>query len=466
MKHPSRTKAGPPRRSKHPLSASSPVNDDNPFTLYATNFSATWHGLVRESFAFWMICVYLLVEYVRPQSIFPLLDFLPWAKVALSLAMLGLLWEKNLRRVRDPANTLLTLYLAALVTSSLLAEYPEVSTYHWFDFFGWYLIYFLVIHIVNSERRFVIFLALFLLASFKLSLFGARTWAFRGFSFTSWGIMGPPGPFQNSGELSVQMLMFAPISYEYALFLRKHVSVRAYLLLLLFPITASMTVIGASSRGAQVALLYQTYRSLLKGRFSARSLILAAIVIVLAVALLPAEQLQRFESAGSDTTSQQRILYWQRGLQMMQEFPFFGVGYYNFAPYFDKHFPEDKLFAFAQLPHNIFIQVGTDAGLVGLLIFGALIVRTFSCCREIEMLSKLSRSSPFPFFIARGLRISLWGFLIAGQFVTITYYPFFWMNLAFSVALLNIVKNRSNASGSLASLANSRPPTPAAVDSR
>lgn len=421
------------------------VGEVDPFQATACSLRSIWRGLLDESFAFWMICGYLVVEYVRPQSILPALDFLPWGKVVLALALIGLATERRTRLVSDPANTILTLFLLSLVASTVFAQYPKVSMEHWFDFFGWYLIYFLVINVVTSERRFVIFLALFLLASFKLSFFGARTWAFRGFSFTTWGIMGPSGPFQNSGELSVQMLMFAPIAYEYANYLKSRTSAKAYLLMLALPITAAMTVIGASSRGSQVALAYQAYRSLLKARLSLRSIALGAAVVWLAIALLPAEQIRRFETAGSDTTSQQRLLYWDRGYQMIQEHPVLGVGYYNFAPYFAEHFPEDMLFGFAQLPHNIFIQVGTDAGLIGLICFLALIFRSFQCCRTIVALHE---SSPHPSFaanIAKGLTVALWGFLIAGQFVTITYYPFFWMNLALSVALLNIVRNPSGA---------------------
>lgn len=417
----------------------------DPFDATAASIAAMWRGVQAESFAFWMLCGYLIVEYVRPQSILPSLDFLPWGKLVLGLALLGMLSDRRFRFVSDPANVLLTLYLGALVISTLFALYPGVSRAHWFDFFGWYLIYFLIVNIVTTERRFVIFLAIFLVASFKLSFFGARTWTLRGFSFTSWGIMGPPGPFQNSGELSVQMLMFAPIAYEYAAYLRHHTSTRNFLLALSMPVTAAMTIIGASSRGAQLALLYQTYRSLLKGRLSIRSLVVCCVVIGLAISLLPEEQFQRFENAGQDTTSQQRLLYWQRGLQMIERYPVLGVGYYNFAPYFDEHFPEDRLFGSAQLPHNIFIQVGTDAGLVGLAAFLALVARNFFCCRSIARIARNQSAASFAPSIARGLTIALWGFLIAGQFVTITYYPFFWINLSLSVALLNIVKHQERA---------------------
>lgn len=416
----------------------------DPFLPYSASFRSVLRGIREEAFSFWMMCGYLIVEYVRPQSIFPALDVLPWGKIFLILAMLGLLTQRRFRLVSDPANVLMTIFLAVILMASYLAIYPDVSWFHWFDFVGWYLIYFLIVNIVTTERRFTIFLAIFLLASFKLSFFGARTWALRGFSFTTWGLMGPSGPFQNSGELSVQMLMFGPIAYEYAQYLRVRAPGAPYAFMLFLPITAAMTVIGASSRGGQVGLAYQMYRSLLKGRLRFRTLVATAMVVSLAVALIPNEQVQRFQSAGTDTTSQQRLLYWKRGVEMIDAHPTLGVGFYNFAPFFAQHYPEDILLGSAQLPHNIFIQVGTDAGLLGLAAFIALIARNFLCCRQITRIASESKEDlRFAAFIARGLGIALWGFLIAGQFVTIAYYPFFWVNLAMSVALLNIVRSRS-----------------------
>jgi hypothetical protein len=99
------------------------------------------------------------------------------------------------------------------------------------------------------------------------------------------------------------------------------------------------------------------------------------------------------------------------------------------------------LYPTAQLPHNIFIQVGTDTGGSGLLIYCMILYRNFKCAREISKLSPGADStSKFARSVARGLATALIGFIIAGQFVSVVYYPFLWINLAMTVALKNIVK--------------------------
>jgi putative inorganic carbon (hco3(-)) transporter len=416
--------------------------------LYALRLRDLWHVTKQQHVSFWMICCYLFIEYVRPQSIIKALDVLPWAKIFLCLSALTVLLDKNRKWVSDPANKWITLFLLAIIASSFTAIYPYMAWPHFIDFFGWYVIYFLIINIVTSEARFIVFLCLFLVCSFKLSFFGARTWATRGFAFTSWGLQGPPGYFQNSGEFAIQMLMFSPIAYELALFARPHVSRLKYWVLMLLPITGAMSIMGASSRGGQVAMLYEVYGSMLKGRLKVKTILLVATVLFVGFQLLPEEQKARFTSAGNDGTSQQRLLYWKHGVAMIEEHPFLGVGYFNFPRYFAVHFPRDMLrgpaytpegIETSELPHNIFIQIGTDTGLTGLTLFGILMYRTWRSGRDIVELARRHNDTIRPFAaFARGLMVAMWGFIIAGQFVTVTYYPFFWINLAFMVALKNI----------------------------
>jgi putative inorganic carbon (hco3(-)) transporter len=422
-----------------------PVGD-----LYALRVRGLWRQLKCEHVSFWMICIYLFIEYVRPQSIIPALDVLPWAKVFLLLSTLTLLADKKKKWVADPANRWITLFFLVIIASSLAATYPEFSWDHFMDFFGWYVIYFLIINIVTTEARLLIFVCLFLLCTFKLSFFGARTWAMRGFSFTSWGLMGPPGYFQNSGEFAIQMLMFCPVAYELALFARPHVSRLKFYALLLLPVTGVMSIMGASSRGAQIALGYEVYGSMLKGRLNFKTLLAVVAVVYLAISFLPEEQKARFTAVGDDVTSKQRILYWRHGLTMIEEHPVLGVGYFNFPRYFALHWPEDMLkgpsftpagVVTSELPHNIFVQIGTDTGVTGLLIFGMLIYRTWKSGREVTQLARAHQDTTKPFApLAKGFGVAMWGFIIAGQFVTVTYYPFFWINLAFMVALNNVAR--------------------------
>ena len=43
--------------------------------------------------------------------------------------------------------------------------------------------------------------------------------------------------------------------------------------------------------------------------------------------------------------------------------------------------------------------------------------------------------------VSKSLMAGVIGFMVAGQFVTVAYYPYFWINLAFMISLNNLVIN-------------------------
>lgn len=408
--------------------------------FYSLKIPLIWRYFKSESFAFWMICAYLFFEYVRPQSIFPSIDFLPWTQLTIIGAFMGCFADKKVRWVSSSVNVLLILFLIVIITSSFFAYFPSVSYKHLKDYYLWVIIYFLIINIVNTRKRFFIFLCVFLVASFKISLSLAITWAKRGFSFTTWGLMGPPGFFQNSGELAIQMLVFWPIAWAFVYCLKPYVSKRWYRFLLLMPITAIMVILGSSSRGAQFALIVQlavmNYRTVLKPKV----LISCGLAFILIWTFLPDRQKERFQTIGDDKTSQQRILYWEHGIEMIKENPVLGVGYFNFVPYFERYYRKDVLFERAELPHNLFIQVGTDAGTIGLFLLISLLVTAIKKARNFEAEGCETSQRR----IGTSANLSLIGFIVASQFVTVTYYPFLWIHLALLISMRNSFMKRSD----------------------
>lgn len=410
--------------------------------FYLFKIPSLWNHFQKESFSFWMICCYLFFEFVRPQAIFPVIDFLPWAQIFIILSFIGLILDRSIKWTSSSANIWMVLFLIAILISIGTAYYPDISKKYFMDFFGWFLIYFLIIHIVNTPERFYIFLLIFIFTAAKIAIGTAKAWAGRGFAFTSWGLMGPRGYFQNSGELAIFMLMLFPLAYLLYMASKNRAGIWERRILLLFWICPILTVLGASSRGAQIALTMQLVILFRKSMFKLKPLLGITILCLGILFLLPDEQKERFSSVGEDRTSRQRLLYWEHGWDMMKENPLFGVGYFNFIPYYQNHFPEDMLYEHAELPHNIFIQVGTDAGFIGLLFFCLIIFYSLKKSRDIARQPDID---PLWRATAAGLGYGIFGFLIAGQFVTVTYYPFLWIHLAFIVSLDAVVRKHRAA---------------------
>lgn len=398
-----------------------------------------WRSFWQEHFAFIAICGYVFFEYVRPQSIVPAIDILPWSQLFILLAAGGIFLDKEKRSQGSALSALFVVYFFCVLWS-IANAYKVSESWRFFDqIYTWLIIYFLLVNIVVTEKRFFIMMLIFIMANAKLAIFGAKTWALRGFSFTSWGLKGPPGYFENSGEYAIEMLITFGVTYFFYHSVKNHVGKYVKYFFAILPISAAMSVLGASSRGAQLALIVQLYFLFLHGKINIRAIVGVVVVAASVYFLIPEEQKARFESAGDDKTSEQRLLYWKNGWEMMKEHPLTGVGYFCFPAYYTDYYPEGMLYPRAELPHNIFVQVGADLGFIGLFVYLLLIAVAFNTFFKLRATFQAPEDE-WKLHFCKGLTLGFLGFLVAGQFVSVVYYPFMWMHLAFMVCLKNTIK--------------------------
>jgi putative inorganic carbon (HCO3(-)) transporter len=403
--------------------------------LYALRPSAIWRCLKRQPPSFWLVCTYLFFEYVRPQQIYEAIQGPPYARAVIILALVSFLMERRTIRFRAP-DLLLTIFSVIVVASSITAFQPSTSYRSLSDYFAWVIIYFLIANTVDTEERFLVFMLSFLLYSFKMSQAGTRSWAQDGFVFRDWGATGAPGFFQNSGEFGIQMCIFLPLIVAFILALGRNWSRWLRWVAWAIAGTAVTGIIASSSRGALVGLGAVVLWLLLKSRRRFRALLTSIALVGFVYAITPVQQKMRFQEAGTDNTSISRTTAWKNGLEMMRDYPVLGIGYANWMEY------RQLNYGYRLLPHNIFIEAGAELGYTGLVTFLALIASTFVINRRTRKLAgRLGDRGRFIFYMAHGLDGALVGFMASGFFVTVLYYPFFWINFAMTVALYNAVLN-------------------------
>lgn len=392
---------------------------------------ALWKFAVSQPASYWFTLAYLVVEYFRPQTRFPAVDVLPWGQATVGLAFLALLAEGRLPKPRTAAGFLIVAFSGVVLASAVFAYRPDIAFDQLQIYLGWLLIFLVITNVVTNEGRFLVFLLLFLVLSFRFGQFAARNWILGGFSFSVF--YGPAGWFANPGEMGVQLCIFFVLSAAFWWALRKRWSWWKRVLFGLFPATAFLGVIATNSRGAQLALAVVLVWWVVAVARSLRGLLFMALVTAIGFFLIPESQMERWETAGDDATSETRQERFADGLEMMSEHPFVGIGYANWLPYYATFYTHRER---RGLSHNIFIEAGAELGYTGLILFILLIAATLHLNRQTR---KLARGPPledrFLYFMAHGLDGALVAFVAAGYFVTILYYPYFWINLAMTVSL-------------------------------
>lgn len=410
--------------------------------LYRLHIGELWRAFWSQEPAFWLLCLYVFIEYVRPQSMYPVLDVLPWGMLTLALVLGARMLQPRAGLLGNGQTWLLMALWIVILLSWATAFRPWASIDHMKFLLNWFLLYGLILTTVTSERRFLLFLLLYFLWNFKMSQHGATTWAGRGFGYSGWGVAGAPGWFGNSGEFGTQMVIFASLSFCFWMGIRHHVGRFMRTALLLLPLTAVMSVIASSARGNLLALAAAAIWLVLSAkRTRGRALLFGAVAAVAAYALVPPEFLADFQTAGEDNTSIARLTRWKAGLDILAENPWFGIGPGNWMEYYPMHYPRESSAEGWGIPHNIFIDVAAGYGYTGLILFAAMILCMFLQNRKTRRLALEMDSSPL-FWLARGFDAATVGFFAGAMFMSIFWYPMFWLQAALVAVLHGVTVKR------------------------
>lgn len=410
---------------------------------YAIKVSAIWSSLKQESAAFWLLCVYIFFEYVRPQTIYPAIDILPWAQIVLLLAALTAYFDKSIKFVSNIENRLLIIFFLIILLSSLFAFLPATSFSNLNVAVNWIILYFLIISIVNTEKRFLIFILLFLLVSFKMSQHGFRTFATRGFSFASWGVSGAPGWFNNSGEFGIQMTIFVPLAVTFIMALKGYWGRFKRWFFYLMPITGLIAIVATSSRGAQLAIIVVGLWFVLrtgKGIKTAFGVLLVGSILYM---VMPQEQKTRFDTMGEDQTSVERLEHWRFGVDTTIHNPILGIGYSNWLKYCWYKDPfKDIPAVTCHLAHNMYVECMSELGIPGLIVFMLMLYQMFKQNSRTRIYAR-KVDNKFLLFASHGLDGGLIGLMVSGFFISVLFYPFVWVQLAMTVALNEVSRNQA-----------------------
>ena len=410
-----------------------------------------WRFTVSQGPVFGLLLFYIFLEYIRPQSRWEALAILPWGQASI-LACLALFFLYGGRaRLDNVGDALLVIYTLLVVASSFNAYRPAESWSEFSTWVNWIIAYFLISRVVNTSGRFLMFQLGWMCWNLNMAQYAARSWALNGFRFRSWGVTGSPGWFRNSGEFGIEMTLFLPITICFVIATRRYISGWKRWLLYGVPPVVLLGVVGSSSRGALVGVAAVGLWMLMISRRRVLALASLCAVVAAMLVIVPPQFKSRFEEMGSDPDSLRRLTYWADGLEIMQDHPFLGIGYNNWLAYYsNSYFPthaleQPEIFRRPQVSHNPFIQAGSELGFPGLIVYTMMIMATiglnFRTRQTAQHLSGPSQN--FIVWSAHGLDGALMGYLASGFFVTVLYYPFFWINLAMTVSLYRLTRDAS-----------------------
>jgi len=397
----------------------------------------------RPNIAFYTCLFYFFIEYFRPQEKYSLFKGILLGKMSGILFLAAFVLEGRKLTVKNKLNTLILIYFFWTVCCSITGINWNASYNFLIDFSKTILIYFLTINTINNEKRLFQFVFFICVMYFSFTNFAVRQLIASGFHVGFRGIWIGSGFFQNPNDMGAALSSFFGISF-YMIFADKqklfgwiknswfHILNTLFFVLATVVSSARLAALGL---GASLLYIWK------QNKFRIKYGIVGALLVLIYIASLSPEQIERFRNMGSksDQTAQERIYNWKIALKMMKDYPIFGVGPGNYVEAKQVFYNEtENLF----VQHNIFLQASTELGYPGLFLLLLILGIFYKNMAYVKKIVRKQNMSKSYLYLAYGLEVGTLGFMVSGFFITVLYYPFLWVNLMISTALYDLVTTR------------------------
>jgi O-antigen ligase len=276
-----------------------------------------------------------------------------------------------------------------------------------------------------------------------MSQHGFVTFAMRGFSYSAWGVTGSPGWFRNAGDFGIAMAIFVPLILSFILALQENWGRYKRWVFYFVAITAAVSILASSSRGAQLGIIATALWFVLKSKKAVKAILIAAVVGVIVYFSLSDEMLAEYRDMGGDSTSENRLAHWAWGSDVFKNNPVIGVGYNNWLVHCDFYNPNGVYAEGSRgrclLPHNTYVELLAEMGSVGMLFYLLIIFYMLKQNSKTRSLVR-EKEDNFSFYISHGLDGALIAYLVSSVFYSVLFYPFLWINLSMTVVLYQVTK--------------------------
>jgi len=370
----------------------------------------------KDTFWFSATILFMIIEFGRPQDVLPL-GFLRPGLILTLILIIFLLTKKKEQAVHG-SQAKWIIYFILLIT----AYVPIAVNNHYAYLIARYMwlqvpFLFACLILINTKKRLTTFLIWLVGIMIYLSIY----------SLFHNG-QGPGGVVRDENDLTLFIVIVLPFAFVLLIDIKSSF----YRCILFIGIIISLlAIVTAFSRGGFVGLIAAACVAWL---FSSKKVLFLIIILFMAgiIYIFGGESYQREMSTITDTkenTARERILSWQAGWRMFLDNPL-GVGGGNFPVRFPQYQSEEfQRGMWGRVAHSLWFTLLPELGIIGTWIYFSII---FQNLRDISFMKKikLPEKDASPIFfnnLAIAFYTSLAGFFASATFLSVLYYPQFWL---------------------------------------
>ena len=395
---------------------------------------------------FVIVLVYFIVDFARPQSWFPPLGLIKPGVIALGGGLLTLLVRRELLYFPTRAKLMgAFLVLMAMGTPFATNRYWAFLATKDFALFLFGAVVPLM-SFVNTYSRLQRLISAVILIHVPLALYGI--------THSGFGIGSFLGD-ENDFCLAVNII----VPYVYFSFYFTQGGVRRFSLLMILGLLL-LAITSTLSRGGFLGLIAVGVYCWMASSRKLASLLLIAVVTVPVLALVPQSYWNEMKTIQTSTengdTGAQRLYYWNIAWEMFKDHPIVGVGPTNYQyNSFEYESPDQQakgLNVWGRAAHSLYFTLLAEQGIVGIVIVVSLVIFNFRENRAVRRVYKaLQASGTTPpdrlqqFYIlnvlTRANDAAMVAYLVTGAFLSVLYYPHFWLQIGIGIAIKRAADN-------------------------
>jgi probable O-glycosylation ligase (exosortase A-associated) len=319
---------------------------------------------------------YLTVFLLRPGELFPSLAPLHLERIVGALVFVVMLLHIKLKHgqfriIQDRINYCFLLLFGAVLLSVPTAFWKSASVGQSIEFAKIAIFYFLIIGLVESERKLKTFVWLFVLLISYLAFDSLRLYML-GEAVVKIDIVratGTNSAADNYNSLAATLVSTLPFLY-FGLFTSKRLPTKILLVALMALFLTTIVLTGSRSGllGLVSVIAYLWWRN---PRKLVTTFVITTVAVIGWLTMGPSYQ-KRYESIFSgerDESAKLRIQTWKEGIELFFDRPIIGVGAGSFSA------ARGERFGNWQNPHSLYVQLLSELGIAGTLVFFLLLAQ-------------------------------------------------------------------------------------------
>ncbi len=348
---------------------------------------------------------------------------IPWAMMIFAATIMGCLGAREPKSFPINATTvLIALFIVLISLTSLTAlAPPEMVEYKWSFVAKSFFAQLLILALLTERRRIH---ALIWVMVISLGYYGLRGGVFTLTHAGNYRVLGPPMTMiTDNNHLAAGLLVCMPMM-NYLRMQSRHRLVRLGLLVVM--VFTLFSILGSYSRGALIGL---GAMSLFLWWNSPHKIVSAAVVGVAlagAISFMPPSwtaRMSTIDSSHVDDSAQGRLNIWHASWKIALARPLTGGGF--MAPYRQNIVDEYDYGTTARAVHSIYFEVIGEHGFptffvwLGITLAG--IVNTWRIIRATRKVPELR----WAYDLAKMAQVSIIAYLVAGTFLSLCYWDFY-----------------------------------------